>query len=133
MTHPVSVTCSRCGAPLIEAGSAPEASRPPCPGCGSIGEISIGFDEGMTIRESARLQVKSPKGPNGGMREVRDLTTGSYRDATGQFVEKLRDIDKTAVPPRYRERVVGADGTVIRDVDEPLEKHQGHGSAKPRA
>lgn len=128
----VSATCSRCGEQLIESHSAPDASRLPCPKCGSVDRnVSVGFGEGTAARELYRVRVKSPTGPNGGMREVRDLTTGSRRDATGKFVEKLRDIDKTSTPSRYRERVVGEDGTVLHDVDEPLDEHRGHGSDKP--
>lgn len=128
----VSAICIRCGEQLIESHSAPDASRPPCPKCGSADRsVSVGFGEGVAARELHRVRGKSPSGPNGGMREVRDLTMGSCRDATGRFVEKLRDIDRTSTPSRCRERVVGEDGTVLYDVDEPLDEHRGHGSDKP--
>jgi hypothetical protein len=31
---------------------------------------------------------------------------------------------------RYTERIVDAAGNVVRDVDEPLSDHRGHGTAK---
>jgi hypothetical protein len=33
---------------------------------------------------------------------------------------------------RYTERIVDAAGNVVRDVDEPLSNHRGHGTAKRR-
>ena len=46
-----------------------------------------------------------------------------------KFVEFHRIIDKEN--DRYYERIVDPDtGDVIREVDEPLSTHQGHGSAK---
>lgn len=33
---------------------------------------------------------------------------------------------------RYVEKIEAPDGTIVRDVDEPLSDHRGHGSAKKR-
>jgi len=46
-----------------------------------------------------------------------------------RFVQKQRVIDRES--DRYVERVADPDtGEVLRDVDEPLSAHRGHGSAK---
>lgn len=44
----------------------------------------------------------------------------------GTWADVTQVVDR--VNRRYRKRVVKADGTVMRDVDEPLEDHQGYGS-----
>jgi hypothetical protein len=33
---------------------------------------------------------------------------------------------------RYTERIVDATGNVVREIDEPLSQHRGHGAAKRR-
>jgi hypothetical protein len=48
-------------------------------------------------------------------------------------VLKLLRIDRGSSPPWIRERVVNEeDGTVIRDVSEPLDQHRGRGSARKK-
>lgn len=48
----------------------------------------------------------------------------------GDMVEKYRHIDRRN--DRYIERIATRDGELIRDVDERLSEHIGHGSAKTR-
>jgi hypothetical protein len=47
-----------------------------------------------------------------------------------EWVDKFWRKDKPA--DRYIERVVTEGGEVLRDVDEPLSEHFGHGSDKPQ-
>jgi hypothetical protein len=46
------------------------------------------------------------------------------------WVRKERRIDRAL--DRYHERIELLDGTIVHNTDEPLNKHIGHGSDKPR-
>lgn len=47
------------------------------------------------------------------------------------MVQKLRVIDKTVIPYKYKEQLIDIEtGEIIKDVEEPLVQHPGHGSAK---
>jgi hypothetical protein len=50
-------------------------------------------------------------------------------DGTLADIDRVLDVRNN----RYRERVVLADGTKVRDIDEPLTEHFDRGSAKPRS
>lgn len=58
------------------------------------------------------------------------IQDGYRRQADGSIGKVFRLIDK--VNGRYRE-TVQRDGVTVRDVDEPLREHRGHGSAKRSA
>src|SRR5437763_1918267 len=62
-------------------------------------------------------------------RWLTDVFSGSdLRRSVGDVVRKYRRIDRAN--DRYVEHVQTDDGTVLRDVDEALSSHRGHGSAK---
>ena len=115
------VTCAACGAEID-----PAEHPSTCPACGS-GDRLIGVaDEGhLTPREQVRLKQTWPgaKEPY----EERKVGDDLHRD-TGQWnrVEQIVDRDGD----RYRKLVTDPDGHVLRDVDEQLSQHRGHGSAK---
>lgn len=58
------------------------------------------------------------------------IQDGYRRQADGSFARVFRLIDKAN--GRYRE-TVRRNGVTLRNVDEPLRKHRGHGSAKHAA
>lgn len=68
------------------------------------------------------------KGERPGVRGHRllEVTSGESMSADGTWADVTQVVDR--VNRRYRKRVVKADGFVVRDVDEPLEDHQGYGS-----
>jgi hypothetical protein len=59
---------------------------------------------------------------------TRQFIGWELRKSVGDFVRKHRLIDR--VSKRYVEKIATEDGTVLRDVDEPLPQHTGHGTAK---
>jgi len=63
---------------------------------------------GASVRESGRIGGQYPS-----------LSCGS----TARTYARAR---------RYTERIVDAAGNVVRNVDEPLSEHRGHGTAKRR-
>jgi hypothetical protein len=50
-----------------------------------------------------------------------------HRDS-GEWRNRTRIVDRKN--DRYREHIVSPDGTVVRDVEEPLSDHLGRGSAR---
>lgn len=125
------VYCGDCELELPIECVRPGAPELPCRGCGStLKLVKLGVVEelGVEVHDSMRAKLKDPS-----LRSKdklrRDLFAGSdERKSVGDFVQKERDIDKDN--DRYRERIVDKAGNVLRDVDQPLSIHQGHGSAK---
>ncbi len=79
----------------------------------------------LTMRERRRWATG-----RGGYAYEKTEGPNYYRDA-GELRQGLRIIDREG--NRYRERIARSDGTVVRDVDEPLDQHTGYGSAKGRS
>ena len=79
----------------------------------------------VKMHGSVRVKARTPG-------ERRPFVEGKYGDdlhrASGTWSRLWRTIDRRR--NRYQERIVDADGAVVRDVDEPLTDHRGRGSAK---
>lgn len=123
------VLCSDCGIALdVPTTQAPE-DRMPCPSCGSTHRfIGVGWAETLQIHDDVRLKHKRP----GLKKPVVEVWSGASESADGSWAVRYRRINRDTDPPTYTERVELADGTVVRDVNEPLEDHTGRGSAKPK-
>jgi hypothetical protein len=131
-----SVFCGGCGSPLPED---PPSGRVPCPTCGATARI---FDE--HVREEIRVEVQLhglTSGKRGGRtasgRPQFEFKSGDdLTHRTGRWAWLERRFDRTDPDPanwRYHERIVDQEtGEVLREVDEPLGKHQRRGSAKGR-
>ncbi|MBP2297091.1 hypothetical protein [Azospirillum rugosum] len=125
------VECGDCGEPLDPSNLTPGTTPIPCPKCGSTNQkvtLNI-FDEITTeVRDSLKGKVKDDSFPS--KKKVRrDFFYGSdERKSKGDYVYKEREIDKDN--NRYRELVREESGEVIRDIEQPLTDHTGHGSAK---
>lgn len=102
--------------------------------------MSSKSDPDVTIQLTGQAMTTKPGrfAPNrrtrsGGRRRgkhVRDVWEGQEYSADGTLVNKLRILDRDA--NHYKEYVQNADtGEVLRDVEERLSDHQGHGDAKP--
>jgi uncharacterized protein (DUF1684 family) len=77
------------------------------------------------------LATKARHGHVGTVKPYRETFSGFdyYRD-TAEWRQVSRVVDREA--DRYTERIVDATGNVVRDVDEPLTDHRGHGAARRR-
>jgi hypothetical protein len=75
------------------------------------------------------LGYRARHGDVGKVRPYREAFTGSdyHRDGK-EWRQVSRVVDRER--DRYTERIVDAAGNVVRDVDEPLSHHRGHGAAK---
>jgi hypothetical protein len=77
------------------------------------------------------LAAKGRHGNVGKVKPYREAFTGfDYHRDTNEWRHVSRVVDREG--DRYTERIVDAAGIVVRDVDEPLSNHRGHGTAKRR-
>jgi len=81
-----------------------------------------------TATLTMRWRLRWPDG-RGGWAYEKVEGPNFYRES-GEMRSLLRIIDHAG--DRYRELIVGPDGTVHRDVDEPLSQHTDRGSARPK-
>ncbi len=108
-------------------------SNPPeqCPYCGSSKlKIQTFFEETIPKpREWTRTRLKDDSKPSKKKIRHEQIIGEEKRIDKDKWVDKTRITDKDG--NRYRELVVDQEtGEVLRDVDEKLTDHIGHGSAK---
>lgn len=125
----VVVTCQDCGTIVDEDPSTPVETKQPCPSCGSktrLIKVHAKAERVMEVHESAHLKARMP----GEEQQYLEVEAGdSLYVKTGEYNQLKRVIDRQN--DRYQEHIVNPrTGEVIRDVDEPLSEHIGHGSAK---
>lgn len=118
--------CGSCGLTIDEPTGFPVADRTPCPQCGStarkyfiLSKATAKAQPGLGFKQK-RPDVKKPL--------VEGFTGRDLRKRDGDFIQKERLIDREN--DKYREKIVTDSGDIIRNVDEPLSKHRGRGSAK---
>ncbi len=122
--------CSGCGYEYADgdaAGSQKPDERQPCPTCGSSG-ITFGKHLESSISLHGMLGVKA-KHPNIKKPFV-ELKTGSnlqYKTGLWAWLVRRTDRDNN----QYSEKVTDlTTNEIIHETNEPLDQHQGHGSAK---
>jgi len=121
------VTCGKCGTSLDEPSDLPVHARRPCEACGAtIRRHEVSLEDSLTLKSSTSSKLQ--RGGKG--RPVVEAFGGDdLTVSTGRWIHRDRLIDHES--DRYRERVFDPQtGEVIRDVDERLSDHRGHGSAK---
>ena len=123
------VACGACGASLNESPNVTPDQRKPCSQCGSLRRaFGVSAHEKLEFREQLRAKAKRP----GMKRPLWESVSGDdLHRASGQWNKLERSIDRQQEPHWYTERITEPKtGQVIREVSEPLKKHQGRGSAK---
>jgi hypothetical protein len=123
------VSCQDCGTRLPDSTTAPVDERMPCPRCGSLRRhVAISVSDTITVHEQLLFKARTP----GEKRPFVERKAGDdYSWSRGRWVSLRRVIDRRT--NRYQERIEDpVSGEVIRDVDEPLTKHVGRGSATPK-
>ncbi len=122
------VSCSGCGASVPEPGRVED--RKPCPACGSTAR-TFAVTVTDTVEAHDSLATKARHGDVGKVKPHREAFTGfDYHRDTKEWRQVSRVVDREN--NCYTERIVDAAGNVVRDVDEPLSEHRGHGTAKRR-
>ena len=103
-----------------------------CPKCGldKFG-IVIEFEDSINISDSLKGKMKDPKFSSKRNPRVEFITGTDISKDNNRLVEKYRLIDKNK--NLYKEKIIDKEtGEIIKNVEEPLDQHQGHGSAKFR-
>lgn len=108
-----------------------DGARPPCPTCGETA-VAFGVEaaDELGLHDSLRVRLKGPDEKRAG---VEQATGANFHRKSQTWSDVTRVIDRRN--DRYVERIVDADGNVVRDVDVPLSEHRGHGSdrSQPKA
>lgn len=101
-----------------------------CPKCNSNKlEIVINIEENVHLSDSMKGKVKDPNFSSKRNPRVEFITGTDIRKDNGRLVEKYRLIDKNK--NLYKEKIIDKETKeIIIDFEEPLDQHQGHGSAK---
>jgi hypothetical protein len=136
MTGPRPVTrITRCanGHLLDEDPRIPVDEKMECPECGSKGRAFEVYAS-ASVSATGRMMAHGRSGTKVGGRRRWEIWRGDdlHRD-TGTWRRLFRLIDRRRRPHWYSEQIVSEAGDVVRDVEEPLEKHQGRGSARKRS
>jgi hypothetical protein len=115
------------GHPLDESPNLSAAERTPCPTCGTLGRrFEVDVSATVEVHSSLDMKAKTP-GKRRPFVEQRQGASFSY--ARKKWIQFVRIIDRRG--NRYVERVHDPEtDEVLRDADEPLSGHQGHGSAR---
>lgn len=125
------VACGHCARIMEESSAIPGDQRTPCPNCGSRSrQVRMGIADSLTVRDGIRGKVRSGEAGKPGAKPW--LTTMS-EPSWSYSAEKWMHREKTENrrEDRYTEVVKDPDtGEIIREVNEPLSEHRGHGSAK---
>ena len=121
--------CADCRVVATEEPNTFPEMRPPCPSCGSKARLhEVQITERVALHAKVRVKaVHSGKG--------RPFYEALYADdlhrKSGKWMYREMVVDRRA--NRYQERVIDRDtGVVVHACDEPLTRHQGHGTARRR-
>lgn len=134
MTLGQKLFCADCGESLPDAWISQPTCNFSCPICDSgerLVKIAVHDELSVALREQIRAKMKDDSLPS--KKKVRkEIVAGDdYRKSRGDWVYKKRVIDRDN--DLYIEKISDlTTGEVIRDIREPLSKHWGHGSDKPK-
>lgn len=130
MSVDTTVKCESCGTVLDEDPGKP--TDDPCAECGSMSRvISIVVQEDVTVEIHDNIRVKDIDPSRSSRKKLRKrvFAGDDYFVTEQRWVRKERIIDRDN--NRYFEKVWDEEtGEVLREVDEKLSDHWGHGSAK---
>lgn len=128
-----SMECSDCGERLDEHAHGTSESVP-CPNCRSVRKtISLCFvdDAQLDLKDSLRGKIKDSTKPS--KKKLRqDFFVGDdMHQKSGKWYKKERYLNKDE--NTYKEVVTDPEtGKIVHCCEEPLDQHQGHGSAKKK-
>ena len=119
-------TCHGCGLSLSEESEEP---RRPCPECGSSVRVAAELvQDVMVAYEDWRIEGRHA-GNSRWFFQERSESSYFHRDAEWHRLFRLIDRQND----RYAEVITRrTTGEILREVEEPLSSHRGHGSAKLR-
>lgn len=125
-------SCADCGKKLTENHIAPDATRPPCPNCGSFKQkYHLGFNAVATVQASMKAVGKSGDTRlNAKQRRFVEIKAGAdFHRKIGKWSNIEQVVDRRN--NLYIKKIVDEEtGDVLRDNKEKLSDHQGFGDAK---
>jgi len=124
----IRIMCQKCGQVIDEPPNINEEEKKPCSNCGSLlrlKEVRIKLDIPVPHYQiSGKVKSKETKKPSTEFLQGDDL-----HHKTGKWNKISRTIDRKM--DLYEEVITDPEtGQIIHKCEEPLSKHQGHGSAK---
>ena len=124
------VKCGKCLAVLDDAPNIPVEQRTPCPNCGSTARVfEVEIIATAIARESFGMKARHGAG---GRPFYESKSGANLHRATDRWMQRDLVVDRES--DRYIERVVDPDtGKIVHVCEEPLSKHQGHGTAKKKS
>ena len=122
--------CSDCGLQIIEKKNLFEDERRPCPQCESLGQALVMIQsETLEVDDRHRMKLKGGEKTASG-KLGKELVQGHdfYRKSSvWNYLYRLID----RINDWYHEKITDPKtGKIVYECQEPLSKHQGHGSAK---
>jgi len=125
----VQVTCNNCRTEYEAATNEPSEARTKCPMCGSTARLFFQFCEGE-ISVYSKLGYRGKRGGKGKPFMLGVIGYDLFRSIQ-KWVRLERVIDREN--DYYKEVITDpTTGEIIHHCEEPLSKHQGHGSAKKK-
>ena len=122
-------TCAQCQTVLNETPQTPSENREPCPNCGSMERLYQVLIEGkVEVRSSLGIKAR-----HGNIKKpfLEQKSGDNFSQKVQKWVYRLMRVDRDN--DNYSEIVVDLDtNDVLHKSDEPLSRHQGHGSAKSK-
>lgn len=123
----VDIKCANCSRQL-------QSDEQPCPYCGHIGRnINVNLSEsgGISLTESMRGKLKNPAA------KVKKHIVQEVHKGDSYWQDGKKNVDRMWMIDRrnnfYKEYIRDKEtGQVIHFVEDPLDKHVGHGSAKKK-
>lgn len=114
--------CRHCGRPRSD-----EDGGLPCPDCGKVGrKMDVEIQENVQVLASTCLEKREPKIPGRRPGRAYVIDRWEYSRDLGELVHVSRHIDRDN--DTYDEVIRRADGSIIREIHEPLSNHRGRGS-----
>ena len=122
------VKCMDCGAEL--PSGVPAAADRSCTECGSSRlVVSQTIVEEIRVREHLHSRIKDPRYSSKRNPRVISKVGASYSHGENKWMHREMRVDKNQ--GRYREVISDPEtGEIIRECEEPLSKHRGHGDDK---
>lgn len=121
----IAIKCANCGRYLRN-------DEPPCPYCGHIGRnINVCLSDSIGMNESVRGKMRNPA------TNVKKHAAQEFHKGDSYWRDGEKNVDRMWMVDRrnnfYKEDIRDKEtGQLIYAVEEPLDKHVGHESAKKK-
>jgi hypothetical protein len=125
----VRAVCGDCAAQLSR-NWIHEKEPQPCARCGSLKKsIEVNLVDNLEFHHNERAKLRDPACSARKNPRIDSFSGYDLRKSDGRWIKKDRVIDK--INNLYKEHIQDPKtGEIVRDVEEPLSDHVGHGSAK---